>query len=293
MDNNAAPNLFIAGAPRCGTTSLYNYLKEHPQVFGPDIKEPRYLAHAEMKIETLGKMFQEMTIVSEVDYLALYKDGATFKYRMDGTPFYMFYPEAIQRMKDISSDSRVIISIRNPVDRIISVYNMMWNRGLTQSGFKENIDRFRENGEIKFNRSGLYSKQIRNLWDILGRDRVHIINFDELKNDINKTLKGIYAFLEIEAIIPENAGTSFYSNKRQLRPGIIRNILTGKFAKNMYLKLPKTLVGKMKRIFNIKSLYSDSEIDDDIKQELLDFYLEDINETEKLTGFDLSSWKSI
>lgn len=289
---NHKPNLFIAGFPKCGTTSIYNYLKEHPQIYGPELKEPRFLVHEELHLENSHRIFREMTVTDEAEYLAMYQDGINAKYRMDGTPFYIKHPKAAHKIKEISDDSRVIISIRNPVDRFISAYKMIWNKGYVQTSLREYID-----GRHKKQRdsmpSGIYYEYIAHMQSVMGKDRVLVIMLDELRDDINGTLGKIYDFLGIENIIPLNAGKSYYSNKNRLKPGLARNILTSKFAKFMYLKLPPKLRNKLKKAVKIESLYMEDEISDDIRQELLDYYMEDITKTEELTGYDLSEWKRI
>ncbi len=292
MKNPPTPNLFIAGFPKCGTTSLYKYLKEHPQIYGPELKEPRFLVHKKLHLENSNRKFRQITVTNEAEYLAMYQDGINAKYRMDGTPDYSFYPEAAYKIKEISDDSRVIISIRNPVDRFISAYKMLWNKGSTQKSLREYIDG-RHKKQQDSMPSGIYCENIAHMQSVIGKDKVLVIILDELRDDINGTLGKIYEFLGIENNIPQNAGKAYYSNKNRLKPGLARNILTGKFAKFMYLKLPVKLRNKLKKAVEIESLYMEDEISDDIRNELLDYYMEDIVKTEQLTGYNLSEWKKI
>ena len=78
MSNNRTPNLFIAGFFRCGTTSLYNYLKEHPQIYGLGLKEPRFLASEYMKFSDNHNIDSIMTVTNEREYMVLHKNDPVY-----------------------------------------------------------------------------------------------------------------------------------------------------------------------------------------------------------------------
>ena len=288
------PNLFIAGAPRCGTTSIYNYLCKHPDIYGPNLKEPRFLCSDLMNISKNDTgLFSRMTVFDEDKYYTLYKDGEDKKYRMDGSPFYMYYEKSIKRMRDISTDSKVIVSIRDPVSRIESMYNMQWNRGLIKIGFDDYVNQIIVENEKPSGANAFYCEKLMMLSEVLGQDRFMIVLFDDMRKDAKKVITKINKFLDIENIIPSNIDRKFYSNSNLIKKGIIRGILTGKLAKKLYIILPRKIVNVLMQIFKLKSLYKEKDENLESKQKLLDYYMKDIIETETFTGFDLSSWKVI
>ena len=115
--------------------------------------------------------------------------------------------------------------------------------------------------------------------------------FDELRDDTAGTLIKIYRFLGIDNLIPANINKAYYSNKKLIKSGPVRNLLTGGFARFLYTRLPDGLIRRMKSIFKMKSLYSDTDISEETMAKLKEFYKEEIKRTEEVTGFDLSAWK--
>ncbi len=285
------PNLFIAGAAKCGTTSLYNYLKEHPQIFGPELKEPRFLAIEYVNMDKKS-MWMKMAIKDEESYIKLYEMGDSLKYRMDGTPAYMKYPGVAEKIKKISDDSKVIISIRNPVDRIISSYKMNWNMGYLDTPFKEYYYR-RKNRELSKGGVRYYYNGIKNMYDSLGRDRVHIMVFEEWTKNTLKALSDVHEFLGLEPIPPSNSDKTYYSNKQLVKSRTIRHIQRGRIVKFVYPLLSKKMINYGKRMLSTKNKYINPSVSNELKAEILEDYMVDIEKTEELTGLDLSAWKSI
>ncbi|MCK5758027.1 MAG: sulfotransferase [Clostridiales bacterium] len=285
------PNLFIAGAAKCGTTSLYNYLKEHPQIFGPELKEPRFLAIEYMNMDNKG-MRMKTAIKDEKSYIKLYEKGDGFKYRMDGTPAYMKYRGAAEKIKKISDDSKVIISIRNPVDRLISLYKMYWNKGYIETNFRDYFYK-RKNRELSNGGASFYYNGIKNMYDSLGRDRVHVMVFEEWTKNTLKALSDVHEFLGLEHIPPSNSDKTYYSNRQMIKNRTIRHIQSGRIAKFIYPLLSKKMINYGKRMLGAKKKYINSVVADELKTEILNHYMNDIEKTEDLTGLDLSSWKSI
>ena len=104
------PNFFIVGAPKCGTTALYQYLNEHPQIYMSDIKEPAYFR-------------QRSNFKTEADYLALFA-GARDEIRLgEATPSYLRSPEATEAIYRFDPDAKIIIMLRDPVSLMMSTYS--------------------------------------------------------------------------------------------------------------------------------------------------------------------------
>ena len=109
------PNFLIIGAPKAGTTSLYSYFREHPAIFMPELKEPRFFGY-----EGQGDRIRFPVRTLE-EYTALF-DGVTTETAIgEATPHYLVYPVAAQRIRDLIPGVRLIASLRDPVDRAYSV----------------------------------------------------------------------------------------------------------------------------------------------------------------------------
>jgi len=107
------PNLFIAGAPKCGTTSLAYYLAQHEDIFVPAEKEPMYFG---------SDLTMNAARISRKDYEALYESWGHQKYGLDATPAYLVSEQAAREIRTQSPNSKVIICVRNPIDAVVSAY---------------------------------------------------------------------------------------------------------------------------------------------------------------------------
>ena len=119
------PNFLVIGAPKAGTTSLHLHLRAHPEIFMPELKEPRFFGY-----EGEGERLK-FPIRTLEEYTALF-DAVTDETAIgEATPHYLVYPGAAQRIRDLLPGARLIASLRDPVERSYSVYQMnLRNRGV-------------------------------------------------------------------------------------------------------------------------------------------------------------------
>ncbi|MCP4662264.1 MAG: sulfotransferase domain-containing protein, partial [bacterium] len=111
------PDFFIVGAPKCGTTALYHYLSEHPQVFLPEFKEPHFFA------EDLSTPDH---ICSEQEYLELFLPaGDEHRAVGEGSVWYLFSSTAARRIREFAPEAKVIVMFRSPVEMFVSLHNQM------------------------------------------------------------------------------------------------------------------------------------------------------------------------
>lgn len=194
------PNLLIVGAPKCGTTSLYHYLKQHKDVFMSEHKEPHYFLRGigiERIPEGLGK--------SE-DYYQLFDEGKHYKYRGEASVLYLGYHDlsipAIQ--KDLGDDVRIIIMLRNPVDRCYSAYQHVKRYNpLEKLSFSEALkkdetrllDNPRMTPAARYMYLGLYHDMVQAYKESFSK--VHVIIYEDFVEDIDKSLKEVFQFLDI------------------------------------------------------------------------------------------------
>lgn len=290
--NEIKPNLFIVGAAKSGTTSLYSYLSEHKDIFGSLQKEPRYLTKDNLLKLPISKEKVKGMKLTKDEYLNLYKKAGNKKYIIDGSVFTMFFEEAIKNIKKLSEDYKVIVLLRNPTSRFISHYKVDYNMGDT----KKDIDKFIKipitGMGINCLELGLYSRQISNLFNILGEDRVKVIIFEEFKKDLEGALLSVYDFLEIDKQLPSNIKKVYNKNYGIAKNWFIKKMLINnkliKYIKRVFLK---TKIGNLK-IYLDKVVYRDLKISKKTYDFLNNYYFEDILKLEKIINKDLSEWKN-
>ena len=116
---NKLPNFLIVGAAKCGTSSMHNYLNQHHDVFMCDPKEPHFLINKEIGTERIS-----VGVSEKIAYEKLFLDGENLKYRGESSVMYLMYPEiVIPKIKEyLGNDVKIIIMLRNPVERAYSGY---------------------------------------------------------------------------------------------------------------------------------------------------------------------------
>jgi hypothetical protein len=111
------PNFFIVGAPKCGTTALYEYLRPHPNIFMPEIKEPHFFA------KDLGTYPRIKTLE---EYLALFAGATAQHFRVgEASVYYLRSTTAIPAIRQFNPDARIIAMFRNPVDMVYSLHSQL------------------------------------------------------------------------------------------------------------------------------------------------------------------------
>lgn len=110
------PNLFIAGTPKAGTTSLYRYLAQHPAIYMTPEKEPHFFDDAFRDTEPGTEARQQ----AREAYLSLFDDASDERYRGEATPGYFAKPGVFERIADRCTEPRFIVSMRDPIAAIHS-----------------------------------------------------------------------------------------------------------------------------------------------------------------------------
>jgi hypothetical protein len=162
------PNLFLVGAPRCGTTSLFTYLAGHPDVFGPSEKEPHYYDRDVVGPGGMG----------EDEYAALFAGSASKRWRIDASALYLYSPGAPAAIARDAPDAHIVVAVRDPVELVAS-----WHRLLVASGAEIHTDldsAIGAGGEpLAYMEVGAFAKHVARWRDVFG-DRVHVARLETL-----------------------------------------------------------------------------------------------------------------
>ena len=116
----ARPDFFIVGAPKCGTTALYEYLRQHPAVFMPFHKEPLFFG------DDLTRRYGRLTLH---DYMRLFKDAKPGQRVGEASAWYLYSRSAAAEIKAYAPDAQIIVMVRNPVDMMYAEHSqVLFNR---------------------------------------------------------------------------------------------------------------------------------------------------------------------
>jgi len=206
------PNFLIIGVMKGGTTSLFNYLAEHPQIQPPFRKEIKFFdIHYPQ-----GLRWYRAHFPLQVKMRPGTKTG-------EATPYYIFHPLAVQRIAKMLPEAKLVILLRNPIDRAYSHYNHMVRVGREPLTFAEAVahEGERLSGEIEkiiadssystFNHlhysylsRGMYLEQLKKCFRLFSREQVLILKSEEFYSSPASTYKKTTDFLGLDAWEPDS-----------------------------------------------------------------------------------------
>lgn len=277
------PDFFLVGAPKSGTTSIYECFGRHPGIFVPKTKEPHFFSCPEAK-----DTYYEVTFVdAEPDYLELFREADEEQRIGDFSPSYLYYKNAAVRIKERCPDAQILMVLRDPVDRAISHYLMDRRSGYQDHSLKECLlnredhPRFyREYVEV-----GEYSEQVERYLRLFGGDNVHIWLFETFASYTEQTVREMLSCLGLEwrkEIMQAGPQNRFQYYKYP----IIQKIVMSGWARWFIDLVPQRLKGVVKQV-----ALADDKPDLAAERNILrDMFREEVRELEKLLQRDLSHW---
>lgn len=288
------PNLFIIGAPKCGTTSLARWLGEHPEIYVPSFKEPHHFNY------DFGPRNRDTLAAYEKDFAP-----ATFKHRFvcDASTHYLFSRDAVPAILDYNPESKFVVMFRNPVEMAVSLHEQTYFDGdENEQNFSVawRLQRVRSSGariprycsDPQLLQYGLRCKlgmQLQKLYERVQRERVHLIRLDDLSAKPRQVYCELLAFLGIEDDCRAQFPLYNRAKTRRFRP-----LWQGMRAFNRSWKrlgLPKVRIGLTSSLnASLRKERPRPPIGEELKRELRDYFREDVSLLESLTNWDLSDW---
>ncbi len=273
------PNFIIVGAAKSGTTSLWHYLKQHPEIYMSTIKSPEFFVN--------GLMNKVDPVPNLTEYGKLFHPNEKTKAIGEASPNYLnYYNEAADRIKNLIPDCKIIILLRDPVERLYSRYYGHFVRDkLYKGSFESKMDEFKHIEK--------YAPAIKYYQDVFGPENVKILITEFMKKDLNSLLNQIWKFLGVSEIkIKDSSEINISGNPKSkalqkvIKSGILIN---NPFSKFLKLFLKKETRNKFKRYLQNINLNKKPEMKPETRLYLEKYFLSDIESIEKLTGYNLKS----
>jgi Sulfotransferase domain len=309
------PNFIVVGANKGGTTSIYHYLRQHPEVYLSPVKEPHYFSKdievnlfkrefAQNKLQDIekyvnGDMHEEYHaafIRDESQYRKLFKNVKGQKAIGELSTSYLYSTDAAQEIKDLVPNCKIIICLRNPIDRAYSHYRMnLWTGNSNEFDFYQalvddynHIPKVWGNAHL-YTEIGMYYEQVKRYIDIFGKENVKIIFTEDMKKNAAGVIKEVYAFIGVdtnftpdtstqynEVYTPKYKNLTWFLNKSGIRP--LMKKFSPKFIKSIIVKT----------LYKGKS--DKGEIPANAKAFLMGKLEQDIKKLSTLLNKDLSNW---
>lgn len=284
------PNFFIVGGAKCATTNISYYLNDHPDIFIPELNEPYYYCKFDVP-----KNFKRVSMITDKKkYLNLFKKATNHKVIGEATPVYLQCPNAAKEIKNDFPNSKILISIRNPIDKSHSSYFSYKFMNLDKRTFSEKIDIYEKkilNNEFdiyNFIEDGFFSKHIKIFQKFFPPEQIKIIFFEDYIKDIPTHINSILNFLEIKETIPLviKPKNSFRVPRNQLSKYLLNN----KTFRNISTKLIPTITrDKLGERFFVKQSTKPSMSVED-RERLKKIFLNEYTDLKNLLGID-PPWK--
>ncbi len=291
------PNFFIVGAPRCGTTAMYEYLRQHPDVYMPYRKEPVYFG------SDLTKRQPPMT---EAEYLALFRPGAGRRRLGEATVWYLYSQTAPAEIQAFSPDPRIIIMLRNPVDMMYSLHSQLFfSANEDIADFAEAIaaeedrrqgrrmpPRARRPEGLQYRACGRYAGHVRRYLEAFGPDAVRVIIYDDFSADPAASYRGTLEFLGVDPTFQPDL--SIVNRSKAPRSRWLQQLTYAPWFMRTTARLPKAANHAIRR--SLKRLNFKEQprtvLDPALRAALTLEMAPDVVELGQLVGRDLSHWSA-
>jgi hypothetical protein len=293
------PNLYVPGAMKSGTSSLWGYLNQHPDIFMSAIKEP-------------GFWVDDNQFPHFEPYKALFKNGKNHLYRGDASAVYMTFDHFTERIKAFTPDVKFIFILRNPVDRAWSHYWFLKGIGFAKAPFRDSFLKSRDekldysrykitNGVQYYYSFGLYGQWLNRFFKAFDAGNILIIETEDLKKNPLQTMNTCFQFLDLplmDSIVEQHLNpTVLLRNPDKYHKNL--NYLYGKNPVKTFLKkIIPTSMGQMIRRKVTRQLFTTNktemsypEMTEAERAWLASFYQDDITLLKELTGLSFYRWK--
>jgi hypothetical protein len=288
------PNFLVIGAMKSGTTALYYYLEQHPQIYMSPVKEPNFFC-LEGREDLDGK-----SITRIGPYRDLFKHVSSEKAIGEASHCYLYEPRAAARIKYHVPNAKLIAVLRNPIDRAYSHFLHMVRNGTEPLADFAQVLQEKETGACQERSSqdyigrGLYYGQLKRYFDTFDRDQIRVYLYEDLSKAPIDTLQDTFRFLGVnDSFVPDislRRNVSGYP-KYKILDGFLRRPSPVKHAFKVYL--PARLRWRLSEAFDYvktRNLVKPPPVQPEVRRQLIGVYREDILKVQELIHRDLSGW---
>jgi hypothetical protein len=295
------PNFLIIGAAKSGTTALYAYLRQHPEIFMSTPKELRYFSYYGPFPKELSGEHIHPGVKTLNEYEKYFEGVRGEKIIGEASPMYLYRPGTAEKIKNLIPDVKMLAILRNPIDRAYSSYMHAirdWKEPLKsfKLALEKEQDRIDQGWDIlwHYKNAGLYAEQLARYYEVFDRDKIKVVLHDDLVSSSETLIEDIFKFLEVDknfkpdtrsrpnvSGLPKNTHFHSFMEKLFMQDNPIKNVSRVLFPKS----IRSGFMEKIRRM-NLEKRPMPKEI----REELVSFYQPDIMNLSKLIQRDVSTW---
>jgi Sulfotransferase family len=299
----ALPDFLVIGAPKAGTTALHTALAEHPQLYMSPVKEPKFFLTDGPPPRRGGpgdvRTYREH-IWRQADYEALFDAAPEDARRGESTPFYLYDLAAQRRIRALIPEARLIVTIRDPVERAHSNWTHLWSAGLepihdfVQACAAERV-RVEAGWSSFWHYVGLgkYGEQLRHLYTQFDRDQILVLRYRDIVHAPAEALDLICAFLGVkQGILTElpRENVTAHPDRTLIHRAVSRAV---RAAETVERHLPgpvgAAMTDSLERVLQQNSSQR-QPVTWAERQQVIPYFEADIRLLETVTDMDLGDW---
>ena len=296
------PNFLIIGAPKAGTTAIYAYLSQHPQVFTSELKEPAFFAWegGEPRFAGPHNARPARYNVRDIErYRQLFRKVENRPRAGEASTIYMYAPQAAGRIHHYIPHAKLIAVLRDPVDRAYSAYRHLVRDGRETLTFEQGLaaepSRIAANWRpgYYYKQVGFYCAQLRRYFELFRREQIAVYTYDEFKTDPQAVMKAMFTFLEVDSDF--NPDMSIRHNVSGVPRSRLLHRILGHPSRIKDLArrlLPAGAARLNATLINRNIEVAGPRMAPETERALRAEYREDILQLESLIGQDLSAWRT-
>jgi len=291
---SSCPTFLGIGELKAATTTLFFYLRQHPDIFLPEQKELRFFAFDANNPSHKTKKKSVFPVTTWEDYLSYFSSAIGYQAIGEISPNYLHSVTAAQRIREFLPNVKLVAIIRNPVDRLISEYEMAVrlgneNRSIT-SFIKEGI----KNHEWMIE-SSFPGKNLQRFYDKFDASQIKVLLFDEFIRDPLNCVREVCEFIGVD---PEYH-FAFVGNMSKggipTSKGVAKIYQLIKSYRTYFRPVARYVPSSAKSFIRsaLSKNMKKTHVSPNLRRDLVAMYMDDLCHVEKLIGRDLSSWKQL
>jgi hypothetical protein len=287
------PNFLIIGAMKSGTTALYYYLEQHPEIYMSPVKEPNFFSSQEQE-----------SAADAVTHIGTYQHlfrGASGKRAIgEASHSYLYEPGAAAEIRRYIPEAKLIAILRNPIDRAYSHFLHMVRSGteplddFAQALREEEVGIYKERTFQDYIGRGLYYNQLKRYFGTFPQEQVRVYLYEDLSGAPISTVQDAFRFLEVnDSFVPDVSLRRNVSGQPKYKTldGLLRSQSRIKHAAKIYL--PARMRWRLSKTFDdlkTRNLAEPPPVQSKVRRQLIGVYREDILKVQELIHRDLSGW---
>lgn len=298
------PNFLIIGAAKAGTTAVYAYLSQHPQVFMSEWKEPSFFALEGNPTPFAGPrdaIGERQRTRNLARYQELFRDARHQLAVGEASTLYLFTEQAAPRIRHYLPDVKLMAILRNPIERAFSAYRYLRrDEREPLTTFEEALEaeesRLRANWEPiwAYRAGGRYYAQVKRYFDLFRQDQIAIYLYEDFERRPAEILREMFAFLGVDPTFEPDMSIR-YNVSGDVRSRFVHSLFAAPSATKDVLRplLPRTMRQRLRGLIMARNTrLNPSAMAPETRQALAAFYREDMARLSELLGRDLSVWEA-